>query len=113
MERLFCGEDSEVKKKRNTSVTSTGALITSLELDSDLMILRKCWTCDTDIQCSTKAIEIPGLGMGVWIVPKYNAPMICKVCRADPKKFREARKAMYKYFGWGESTTMPIPTSEL
>ena len=62
----------------------------------------RCYTCDTFIRCDLKPIPDPASPFGAPLVPKYNAPLICGVCRKDPKKFRVARKAMLDYFGWNE-----------
>lgn len=63
----------------------------------------KCHTCSHTIECVQKPVVFIGLfGVKQEIVPQFNAPMICKKCRQDPKKFLLARTAMMVYFGWDE-----------
>ena len=66
------------------------------------VIDRPCHTCGAVIKCDLKPVVDPASPFGAPLVPKYNAPLICGVCRKDPKKFRVARKAMLDYFGWNE-----------
>lgn len=77
------------------------------------MIDRKCFTCDTLIECDDRPQRLPTLCGWVMITPKFNAPLICKVCRADKKKFTKAQKAMRTYFNWAGGLIPHVPTKEL
>jgi len=67
-------------------------------LDRSTLIKKQCYTCEAVIECDTRPIVHPA-GFGV-IVPKFTAPLICRVCRMDKTKFYIARKAMLNMFGW-------------
>ena len=61
---------------------------------------RPCHGCKTPIVCDDSPLTMYHGPVKVIIVPKFNAPLICSVCRQDPKKFQAARKALFKFFGW-------------
>lgn len=63
------------------------------------MTTRKCYTCDTVLQCDDRPVTLVGY-VEIVVRPKFNAPLICLECRKDKKKFQAARAAMFKYFNW-------------
>ena len=69
-------------------------------LEPSSIVQRKCYTCEALIECNTQPMAILG---GPVIVPRFNAPLICRECRKDKQKFDLARKAMLKFFGWSAS----------
>lgn len=71
-------------------------------LGGEDVIDRYCLTCGAVIKCDLKPVSEPNSPLGLGLVPKYNAPLICGVCRPDKAKFKVARKAMLEYFGWNE-----------
>lgn len=71
-------------------------------LGSSDVVTRHCYTCEKKIACDLKPVADPASPMGLGLVPKYRAPLICRVCREDKAKFKVARKAMLEFFGWNE-----------
>ena len=66
------------------------------------------------IQCDDAPIKITRALVEYTVVPKFNAPLICKACRLNPVKFRAARKAMFQFFGWiDEKAPKGVPLKEL
>ena len=74
------------------------------------LIYKKCFTCEAAIECDLFPV---GVAPGIRMIPLYNAPFICRECRKDEKKFRLARTAMFKYFGWTETHKVGAPAREL
>ena len=88
---------------RRTAVAKKRDFAVRTALDCDNVVTRKCFTCETLIKCDLKPMMISFYGT---VVPAYNAPLICKQCRPDKAKFKVARKAMMKFFGWEETSSI-------
>lgn len=71
---------------------------------------KQCYTCQAPIECSTAEVRLLDGGAAT---PRYNAPLICRECRQDKKKFTTARKAMLEFFGWEETKPTAVPLQEL
>lgn len=76
-------------------------------------IYKKCFTCSVEISCDTRPITVAWIGGTSEVVPKFAAPLICKTCQGDAKKFAAVRRAFLKYMRWTEPKPSAVPLIEL
>ena len=91
---------SAKRKSRFRAKKPTGHVASVASLPEQ-WLTRPCFVCEAAIECDPKPVVDPN-GFGA-IIPKFNAPLICRECRKDRKKFYLARKAMLKFFDWEET----------
>lgn len=76
-------------------------------------VFRKCHGCKKKLACDQRLMSLPGFTGNVFIVPRFDAPLICAVCRTDAGKLASARAAMMQFFGWTDAQIPVAPIKEL
>ncbi len=59
----------------------------------------RCHGCRGVLHVPSDPVPDPSCWRGSKMKPKLTAPFLCDVCRADPVKFKAARKELEKLIG--------------